>query len=659
MTKQPEMWDLLKRAAQLRGGLTASDFRNFRILFARRGDAPRQHRTLESSISFREFKESLLLSGPLKSPENMRGDIILGRNPGGQTRYESRYAPNHLLGVGTTGVGKTVMLVFLVLQYLFIASGIWIFDFIKRELRGVKRLAEKAGFQFDVCRYEYMRINLLDPQGLNPAQYANVCAEFLTITLSMPPVAKLILKICITELYQKCGILINPDALPPTLKELIQQVRAFEGNKAAKEAILIRLRGLLANQGHIFNVRKGLPITQLARRFIVWECDGTEAVYQNLVVSYLISILFMQRVQQRDNDLMIVALDEAARIYSKRAESTYEGPSYISTMTSTIRKMMIGLMVFTQTTYDLANSIVANSGIKILFPVGTAQDYEVFGRSTGMTKHEIQWAKTNLKIGSQIIKMGFGWRQPFLNRTPNITLPEDVSDHEVCQSSKAIMNLVQEQEPVKQRLLLSESSSEPSEYNPVERCSSAEKSLYDEICRSPEEPNVTKHYIQAGLTTNQGTRAKKSLVKKGLVKEISVETGKRGGAKSFLEVVERPGRRGTALHNYLRKKSQAWYGFHKCSTQEESPIELNGQVIYVDLAVVWPDGKTEALEIETEDSPRALENVRKNLKLGFAIVSVLTPNKKVRKKVKNRLVGNLEKELHKRIRFVSISFYDL
>ncbi len=655
--KQPDRWELLKRAAALNNGISPADFRRFRILFARRGNAPREYFALESSIFFREFKESLQLQ-PFTTPRPMRGDIILGKHPGGTSRYESKFAPSHLLGIGATGSGKTVMLTFLLLQYLVIASGIWVFDFIKRELRGIRRLAQRMQIPFEVCRYEYLRINLLDPQGTNPSLYANVCAEFFTLMLSMPPVAKLILKICITDLYRQGGILLDPNASPPLMSELIRQVRSFEGNKAAKEAILIRLEGFLANQESIFNVRKGLPVSELAQRFIIWEFDGTETTHQNLVVSYLISMLFLQRVQFRSNQLMIVALDEASRLYSQKIESTYDGPSFISTATATVRKMMIALLVFTQTTHDLSNSIISNSGIKALFRVGSARDYEAFGRSMGLTATQIQWVKTNLEIGQQIIKMGFGWQVPFLNRTPNIQLPEDVSDREVTLSSQAIMNLIRQPPSVSIPLLTPTTTVSPED--PLESLTPSEKALYQEIRQNPLEPNATAHYRAAGLNTRQGGRAKKSLVEKGLCRETLVEKGKRGGAKSFLEIVDtgKSGRRGGSLHNYLRNIAQSWYQSQGLSTQMEMPHRLDDQTVYVDLAVFTSDGTTEALEIETEDSPRALGNVQKNLVLGFTRVSVLTPNKKVRESVRKRIFSGIPLPEHDRIHFRSIGFYE-
>jgi hypothetical protein len=650
--------ELLKRAAKL--GITPSDYYKFRILFAKGFDA-KVYASLESSIGFREIRQ-ILNPQLLNTPEQMHGNIILGKNPGDVSRYDSKYASSHLLGIGATGVGKTVFLVFLLLQYLPIASGMWIFDYVKRELRGFKRLAEKAGYTVIVCRHENLRINLLDPQGSEPSLYANICAEFITLSLGLPPVAKLILKICITSLYEKFGLFTNPDAEPPVLSELIDEVKQFEGNKAAKEAILIRLQALLVNKRQIFSIRRGFRVSELAKKIIVWEFDGLETQYQNLFVSYLLSNLFAHRVANPSKDLVVVALDEASRLYSRKAEAANEGPSYIAMMTSVIRSMHIALLVWTQTCYDLSNSIIANSGIKIMCRVGSAADYDTFGRAMGLTSQQIQWCKTNLGIGTQVIKMGFGWMEPFLNHSPNIRIPNNVTDAEVCQSLQPLLDTIPK--PGKPTLLLTKSTTQATRSkkgnNDNSNLTADEKSLLNQIRNNPQVPSATIHYKMAGLSTKRATTAKQGLLTKGLIKEVALESGRRGAASIFLEVTTNisTGRFGNSLHNYLRKKAEGWYLSQNCKTEIEKSFLVNGQRRFVDLAVTWPDGRTEAVEIETADTHRALENIQKNISIGFNAISVLTPNHKARDAIKKRMIKEIDHADHSRICFPAISFYD-
>jgi hypothetical protein len=164
----------------------------------------------------------------------------------------------------------------------------------------------------------------------------------------------------------------------------------------------------------------------------------------------------------------------------------------------------------------------------------------------------------------------------------------------------------------------------------------------------------------AGLSTKRAIAAKQGLLAKGLIKEVVLESGRRGAASMFLEVVTNTsaGRLGDSLHNYLRRKAEDWYLSQNCKTEIEKSFLVNGQRRFVDLAVTWPDGRTEAVEIETADTHRALENIQKNISIGFNAISVLTPNRKVREAIKKRMIKEIDHVDHSRVCFPAISFYD-
>ena len=85
---------------------------------------------------------------------------------------------------------------------------------------------------------------------------------------------------------------------------------------------------------------------------------------------------------------------------------------------------------------------------------------------------------------------------------------------------------------------------------------------------------------------------------------------------------------------------------------------VDGQRRFVDLSVTWPDGTTEAVEAETEDSDRALENVRKNLRLGYDTVAVLTPNRKTREAIATRIAREFDADDASRVQLRPMAFYD-
>jgi len=439
---------------------------------------------------------------------------------------------------------------------------------------------------------------------------------------------------------------------------LIKEVRNFNGHKSAKEAILIRLQALLVNQKQTFNVRRGMPVSKLAEYFIIWELDSLEMEYQNLNVAYLLSTLFAQRVKNRSNKLVMAVLDEAARIYSKKAEAANNGPSYISIMTSVIRKMRIALLVMSQSCKDLNHSILANSAIKVLFRVGSADDYDIFGRSMGLVPRQIQFCKTGLDIGMQAVKMGFGWLEPFLNTSPNVYIPEDVSDLEVHQSTQELLELVPK--PVVPKLLLPQSASHAPVLPQKDTLVADEDALLKQIRANSDIVSATHHYRMAGLSTKRGYIAKQGLIQKNSIKETPVESGRRGRAQLFLEATDSntAGRMGGALHNHIRDRAERWHRHQGCITEREILIKVDGQNRYVDLAVTWPDGRTEAVEVETGYTERAIENIKKNLSVYSDRISVLTPNKKVRESIKDKAFSEISQIDLDRVEFPSLDRYE-
>ena len=172
--------------------------------------------------------------------------------------------------------------------------------------------------------------------------------------------------------------------------------------------------------------------------------------------------------------------------------------------------------------------------------------------------------------------------------------------------------------------------------------------------------SATRHYKMAGLSTKKASKAKQGLIKKRLIKETPLESGKRGAAQAFLEVIpdKSAGKNGGVLHNLMRDRADSWHIAQNCNTRIEAEIIFGTERRYVDLAVVWPDGGTEAIEVETEDSARPIENIRKNIAAEMDIISVLTPNSKVRNAIEARVAVEIPDQYIHKIKFPKMSDYD-
>ena len=523
-------------------------------------------------------------------------------------------------------------------------------------------MQKNIGHKCIVCRHEFDFNNPLDPEDLDVANYVNICAEFLTTSLNLPPVARHILKICLTKLYEKCGLFNDNRAQPPIIEELIKQVREFEGNKSAKDAILIRLEAMLTNKRHIYSVRRGVWIRDLEKLIVIWEMDGLEAEYQNMRALQLVCKLFARRVKFAPEGLTVVALDEAAHI-ARRSESAAEGPSYIDTMISVVREKLISLKFFAQTAYGLSNSIIANSAIKVLFTVGSPHDYELFGNVMSLDAKQIRYAKTTLTVGSQIVKMSFEHRLPFINHSPNIVIPQDVTDEEVRQSVQVLLDLIPKPDvPIALPSCLPESSA-PNQTKAD--LTEKEQAFITQVKQHPEIISATEHCKMLGGGTKTVMATKQSLISKGLIKETPLESGRRGRKSLYLEVVEenQQGRLGGKLHRYLRAKVEKYYNSQGASVVIEKSYVLDGICVYVDVVVMWPDGAVEAVEIETQASEHAIQNIHKCLAIkecqgsGFVTIHVVTPNHDIRRGLQCRLEKVAGVDMS-RIKFSPMSLFE-
>jgi len=294
----------------------------------------------------------------------------------------------------------------------------------------------------------------------------------------------------------------------------------------------------------------------------------------------------------------------------------------------------------------------------VLFRVGSADDFDIFGRAMGLTPHHTQFCKTSLDIGMQAIKMGFGWLEPFLNISPNIDIPEDVSDSEVHQSAQELLSLVPK--PKSSNLLLPQSVSHEPTLTQEDTLTADEDALLKQITVNPDIVSATDHYRMASLSTKRGGVAKQGLIQKKKIKETPVESGRRGRAKLFLEAIDTgaTGSIGGALHNHIRNKAENWHKNQGCITGCEECININGRNRFVDIAVTWPDGSTEAIEVETGNIERAIENIKKNLSTYFDRISVLTPNKKIRESIKNKARREINSPDLNRLKFPSLDRYE-
>lgn len=149
---------------------------------------------------------------------------------------------------------------------------------------------------------------------------------------------------------------------------------------------------------------------------------GIPTDYQNLFITVTIAKILLYRManNMRSNDLeVLIVLDEASTMF-KRFYETREGTYLLSDYLAKCREFGVGFIIGTQTLSNLADSVLANTGTKVLVGgAGLGADYDIFASATGMTNEQKEFLK-RLTMPGQACGKDPRYPVPFTLEVPRI-----------------------------------------------------------------------------------------------------------------------------------------------------------------------------------------------------------------------------------------------
>lgn len=273
---------------------------------------------------------------------------------------------------------------------------------------------------------EDIYLNWLEPPpGYDFFRWVTMVAEIISNNMDIRVAGRNLIStiaIAVYEDYLNKGIVVYP-TIKDIHKALLLKIYPLQSHLSRyKETIINRLEGIISVFGdHVCSTRKLNWSAFMEQNWII-SLEGIPTDYQNLFITIMIAkiMIFRMARNMRGSQLRdLIVFDEASTIFRKWYEMQ-QGTYLIADYFARCREFGIGFIVGTQGLTNLAESVLANTSIKVLVGgFGHGKDYEIFGSSTAMTMDQIEFAK-KLTLPGQAIAKDFHYPSPFTLEMPHV-----------------------------------------------------------------------------------------------------------------------------------------------------------------------------------------------------------------------------------------------
>ncbi len=502
---------------------------------------------IQNRVNRFRIRELLGDSIPFRKPRLNSGEIHLGTAiPGGDVRIPMQDFASGLLLVSQSGGGKTTFVHFLAFQLIVAGCNVWICDMYKAQIRSLQYALARQSSSIVILRPSDWRINPLQPSGVHPRTHLNTIVDLLARILGVPPRARMILNQGCQSLYDRFGIWESESKKEyPCLFDLYEWVRTKQGlNAAARDSILDRMASLLLSlTPQVAAYSRGWDYLDLAHHSIVFEMRGAAENIKQLLLEPAMFSVMQSRVEHGipNAPLSLFTLLEDGQRFLNEDQAVSGSITPLTELAGVIRGAGLGLGILVQSVHSLSKSLIPNLSIKLFGRLGSDDDYRAMAGHLGMSQKQLSWVRKHLKTGMFAGQIATSdWREPFIFRAPNIQIPDRVNEKAVVESQKPLSSLpvipAEKYANWRPRPIetVSQSRAKERSNSKTLNLTEAEVRFLKAILKHPGKPSSTYSKL-AKLNGQRAVDARKVLVKKGLIREHRIATGKRGRTAIVLE----------------------------------------------------------------------------------------------------------------------------
>jgi len=371
-------------------------------------------RLLADRYSKIDYKDEIRLPPPLQ--EQLVGEYYLGDVIYPDTTYASFGLregdfPHHILICGMTGTGKTNLCFQILAELARHGKPFWIFDWkgSYKKLRKLPEFKELQVIRIGDPKCDFRFNPLIPPVGVYPKHWMALLVDVIKHSFFVAHGPEYFLRKGVNELYKRFRVYDGSDTYPTfsdleklLRKEYVKGREMLWMSSTKRVLAALTFSGLL---GEVLDVRSQPRIEKLLDGQVVFELDNLATLERTFFAEALLLWLFHYRKQQGAAGFKhAVVIEEAHHVLSAKKERLVGEEPIIESFVRMIREFGEGVVAIDQEPSKLSKSILANTGCKVCFSLGSGEDILVMGRGMNLGGEAVGWLD-HLSVGGAVVKV--------------------------------------------------------------------------------------------------------------------------------------------------------------------------------------------------------------------------------------------------------------